>query len=130
MRRLASLWGPPLLWAAVILFLGTRPADQLPSGGLWALPGLDKALHACVYGVLGFLVVRATRPGRAGSALLLGAAIGLAWGGLDEWVQQSVPGRAAEPADWLADLLGAAAGAWIAFRTGRSRKRSEGGPRV
>lgn len=113
MRR----WLPPAAWAGFLLFLGTRPGDDLPASGLWALPGADKAAHALAYGVLGFLLERAlaARPGRR--ALLIGAAAGLAWGLLDEWLQGFVAGRSRDPADLAADTAGAAAGAWIAFRT-------------
>lgn len=122
LRSSARRWAPALAWAALILFLGTRPGAALR---LPALPGLDKAAHAVVYAVLGFLAVRALRVTGARRSLLLGAAIGLAWGILDEWAQAATPGRTAELGDLLADVAGAAAGGWIAFRTGAARSRSQ-----
>lgn len=122
LRSTARRWGPALAWAALILFLGTRPGDGLP---LPAIPGLDKAVHAVVYGLLGFLVVRALDIAGARQSLLWGAAIGLVWGILDEAAQTATPGRAAEVGDLLADVAGAAAGGWTAFRTGAARSRSQ-----
>jgi VanZ family protein len=122
LRAAVSRWGPALLWAALILFLGTRPGAALP---LPAIPGLDKVLHAVVYGVLGFLAVRALGAKGAWQALAWGAAIGLLWGFLDEWAQIATPGRTAELGDLLADVAGAAAGGWIAFRTLLARSRSQ-----
>lgn len=122
LRSAAWRWGPALAWAALILFLGTRPVADLR---LPAIPGLDKVAHAGAYGVLGFLVVRALGAAGARRSLLWGAAIGLVWGILDEWTQAAIPGRTAEIGDLLADVAGAAAGGWIAFRTGAARSRSQ-----
>jgi len=122
LRGAAWRWGPAVAWAALILFLGSRPAADLP---LPAIPGLDKALHAAVYGVLGFLAVRGIGPPGPWRALLLGVAIGLSWGFLDEWAQSANPHRTAELGDLLADVVGAAAGGWLAFRTSRVRARSQ-----
>jgi len=108
------------LWAALLLFVGSRPGASLPGGPLLGLPGADKLLHAVGYGVLGALAARASSPRAAGRALLLGALIGLAWGMLDEWVQGRVPGRTRSWADLLADTAGAACGGLL----GRSRPRA------
>ncbi|MHC4971071.1 MAG: VanZ family protein [Planctomycetota bacterium] len=122
LRGAARRWGPALFWAALILFLGSRPVADLP---LPRIPGFDKVAHAAVYGVLGFLAVRALGTTAAWRALLWGAAIGLCWGFLDEWAQAATPGRTAEVGDLLADVAGAAAGGWISFRTRVARSRSQ-----
>jgi len=122
LRAAAWRWGPALAWAALILFLGTRPAADLP---LPAIPGFDKLAHAAVYGVLGFLVVRAVEAASPWRALAWGAAIGLSWGFMDEWAQTATPSRTAELGDLLADVAGAAAGGWVAFRTSVAGSRSQ-----
>jgi uncharacterized protein YfiM (DUF2279 family) len=121
-RERALLWAPALLWAALLIFLGSRPLSQLPAGDFWALPGVDKAAHATIYGILGFLVARAVRPRGASRSLLLGLLTGCLWGMLDEWVQSHVPGRTPAWTDLAADALGAAAGAWACWRFQRSRR--------
>ncbi len=107
-------------WAALLLFLGSRPGASLPDSRLLDMPGADKLLHALAYGVLGALVARASSPRPATRTLLLGALAGLAWGMLDEWVQGRVPGRTRSWADLLADTAGAACGSLL----GRSRPRT------
>ncbi|MHC4133769.1 MAG: VanZ family protein [Planctomycetota bacterium] len=121
LRGAARRWGPALAWAALILLLGSRPVADLP---LPAIPGLDKALHAVFYGVLGFLAVRALETSGPWRGLAWGAVIGLSWGFVDEWAQSATPTRTAELGDLLADVAGAAAGGWIAFRTSVARSRS------
>ncbi len=67
-------WGPVVAWGALLIFLGSRPGDGLPSPP----EGFDKLAHLGFYGVLGLLVARAT--GRWLPASLAG----LLLGGLDE----------------------------------------------
>jgi len=104
MRSLSRLV-PAFLWAALLLWLGRRPPDQIPGGP----PGFDKLLHAGAYGVLGFLAAFGARRGPAVgglSALLVGA--------LDEWGQASVAGRYPDALDLLADLVGGTIGGFAA----------------
>jgi VanZ family protein len=107
-------WIPALGWAALLLWLGTRTSDALPSGP----PGLDKLAHAAFYGVLGLLVARASGSvaAAAGAALLVGL--------LDEWLQSSTAGRTADWLDLAADVAGAWLGGWVLIRTRRWRGRS------
>ena len=69
----------------------------------------DKALHAAAWAVFALCCLRATHGGvgplRAGPAWLA-AALALAYGGLDEWHQLSIPGREASVGDLLADAVG------------------------
>jgi len=111
-------------WAALLLFLGTRPGDALPAKDLLELPGADKLAHALAYGVLGALLAGAAGPRTALAAVILGALAGLCWGMLDEWVQGHVPGRTRAMADLLADTAGAAGGAWLGWRLHRSLARA------
>jgi VanZ family protein len=112
--------GPALAalgWAGLLLFVGSRPGEDLPAPLLF--PGADKGAHALAYGVLGALVARAAAPRGGARSLVLGALAGLFWGMLDEWVQGHVPGRTRSWADLLADVAGAACGGFL----GRSRPR-------
>jgi VanZ family protein len=78
-----------------------------------------------LYGVLGFLLHRATRwPGRPGFAIgrVLTIAGALAvFGTLDEVHQLWIPGRGMEGADLMADLAGGALGAFLASIAGVRR---------
>ena len=80
----------------------------------------DKGLHLAAYGLMAFLAARALdreRPGLRRSTLwLLASAFAVLFGLSDEIHQSFVPGRTASIADWIADILGSAAGAWIFIR--------------
>jgi VanZ family protein len=105
MKRL-FLWGPVLAHMAFIFFLSsiTKVGD---------LPGRmsDKAAHFLVYGLLGFLIVRALSGGsltgmtamRAITAVVLAGLYGVT----DEIHQSFVPGRNPDVLDVVADTLGA-----------------------
>jgi VanZ family protein len=72
---------------------------------------LDKLVHFSLYSVLGFLAARAVLdfPSGVRSIVLLVAAIAL-FAAADEAHQHWIPGRSADPADWVADVLGAGTG--------------------
>lgn len=74
---------------------------------VFSIPYADKVVHFVEYAILGLLWGRAT-----GSALLA-TVIASGYGLVDELHQRYVPGREAGAADWIADLLGGAAGAWL-----------------
>jgi VanZ family protein len=121
LRRAILPFLPALAYAGLIFWLSSRP-DPLP---FVPRPWLsqDKVLHAVEYAVLGGLVVVAlwllrVRPGMA---LLLGVVLASAYGASDEIHQSFVPGRDADVLDWVADTLGAAAGAGLAFAVLRRR---------
>ena len=89
---------PALCWAAAIVVASSMP--QVPTPDMGPLTW-DKTLHFGVFGILGFLALRA-KPRPRGWATL--ASIG--WAGLDEIHQAFVPGRDASPYDFLADVMG------------------------
>jgi VanZ family protein len=96
----------------------------MPLGGAsldfwWRFEHDDKVVHAALYAVLGALVRVAS--GRGSVAVAAGGLTGI----VDEWVVQArVPGRQPDPFDLLADVVGAALGAWavgaFARRLGRT----------
>ncbi len=112
--QLLLRWAPLVVWAGVLLFLGTRAPGDLPS----APAGFDKLAHLAFYAVLGVFVAR------AGGRWTLCMLVGLVVGATDEWLQSGVVGRAAEWLDLVADVVGAGLGGWIYLRTTRAPKRS------
>ncbi len=118
MRRLLRDWGPALLWTATLFALSSRPTLPVGLGS-----GLDKVAHFGAYTLLGLLLARGQA--RSGIAVLWAVAAGLLIGGLDEFYQGFVPGRATELADWIADALGVLTGIslyhlWRAHWTNRA----------
>ena len=104
-------WLPPLLWAGVILLGTSLPQDAVPV----QTSGIDKILHFTIYTVFAFLLTLAITEGfRLWQAVVLAIAFTMAFGAVDEWHQQLIPGRFPEFNDWVADSLGAVAGALIA----------------
>ena len=111
-------WAPAVLWAAVLLAATSIPNPHVPR----ELRDTDKLVHALLYGVLGWLTVRALRPAHRGAWRLVVVLAGIvAFGWLDEWHQQFIPGRAQSDADWLADSVGSA----LAIITASARSRRE-----
>ena len=115
----------PLIAYCLILFLQSSsesPAD-LP-----AIEHVDKVLHAGAYGLLGILFYRAYRsrwPNASGWTMANASLLSAAFYGLtDEIHQYFVPGRSADPWDWLADTIGAMLGvvAYHAVMHYQSRK--------
>jgi VanZ family protein len=114
LKRFLIYWLPVVALCAFIFVQSAFPSpDVLPS---W--PFSDKFAHAGVYGLLAFLLGRALstvdRVQRNpvwlwAFAVVLSTLYGLS----DEWHQSFVAARTADPADLLADAVGAAAGAWI-----------------
>lgn len=107
-------WLPPFIWAAIILIVTSIPSPELTVVEPYAFAGADKIVHAALYGVLGWLAARASlRFGfNFGAAALTFASVAV-FGAADEWHQQFVIGRLADPVDWIADVLGAAFGMLI-----------------
>jgi VanZ family protein len=117
--RTIARWIPAVAWMAVIFAASSVPGSDVPGRfGYWA--------HFLEYAVLGAALsfaLRATTP------LYLAMAVGMAavYGVTDELHQLLVPGREADPLDWLVDVAGAATGAAIVFmamRRAASRRPS------
>jgi VanZ family protein len=111
-------WLPLIVYCLVIFFQSSFKSPlTLPS-----FDYIDKVLHMGGYGLLGFLFYRAYRSSwpsasgwRTANASLLSAGF---YGMTDEIHQYFVPGRSADPWDWLADMVGALLGvmayhAWL-----------------
>lgn len=102
MRRAWTAYGPAVLWAGVVAFVGGRSDLHGPTLDL----PIDKLAHFFLYGVLGALAARGWQRsgGRPGKWWLILAVWLL--GAWDEWRQREVAGRSAEAADWVADAAG------------------------
>jgi VanZ family protein len=102
LRRRFALWGPVVLWAAVIFGLSSVPS--LSSGfGVWD-EVLRKGAHLAEYAVLGLLLMRAW--GRELPALTTA----VAYAATDEIHQRFVQGRHSSPFDVAFDACGAVIG--------------------
>jgi len=100
---------------AVVLVMTTHiPRLHVPFGIATPLPA-DKLLHFAAYGVLGFLVGLISAEARLNPRRIFPRALAViaAFALLDE-TTQPIFGRATEPFDWVADLMGACAGFWTA----------------
>lgn len=72
--------------------------------------GLDKLVHATVYGVLAALLLRSLRPGEQGYSkqqMVWAVVLASLYGITDEVHQYFVPGRSSDVLDWCADTVGA-----------------------
>lgn len=105
MRR--RRWAEVAAWAVLIesLILWPSPPDvRSPFGSV----GLDKILHATMFGVLAVLAARALRDdGQPWWLALVGTS---AFGAFTELQQYFIPTRSTEVGDFLADTAGAAIG--------------------
>lgn len=97
------------------------PNPPVPAG----VAGLDKVVHFGMYGVLAALLVWVWSGRRPTATVVLGTLLAVsAYGALDEWHQQFIPGRSMELGDWLADSVGALVGATAAAVMLRARTPS------
>jgi VanZ family protein len=98
---------PPVLFAALIIFVSTTSSVSPPSLGVtWT----DKIYHFGEYFVYGLLIFRAfptvhqsPKCVRYYTMLFL---FGLIYAALDERVQYYIPNRDSSPYDWMADAVG------------------------
>ncbi|MEX0818140.1 MAG: VanZ family protein [Pirellulaceae bacterium] len=105
MLRMISLGTLGVYWIAI--FVGTH----MPHGVRGPVKVHDKVLHFGAYAGLAFLLAAALTTMRMRyAALLLPLIVAAIYGCIDELSQNAVPGRQADFADWVADVLGAGVG--------------------
>ena len=125
-RRLAGiLWLALLCWACGMLWLSSLTPQELPD---MAFVVSDKIEHAAAFTLGGWLAASALHVSRPRAAiagrLVLAVVIIAAFGALDEYLQTFTPGRTgADPHDWIADVIGAAAGALLSLLSRRDSAR-------
>ena len=98
-------WFGPAVWALFIFILSSQPDVPGAKLFLWS----DKIGHVLLYMPLGFLLVRAMilKPGPFRKSVVLWAVVlGSLYAVTDEVHQMFVPGRTAELADLMADMIG------------------------
>ena len=130
MKRSIVLWGPVVVYMAILFGLSSQSSLPQPPGTL-----SDKHLHAIAYGGLSALACRALAAGALDAVTPARAvgAVGVAvlYGATDEFHQAFVPGRSSDVLDLVADGVGAAlaaGGLWawgIIARSMRERRRVE-----
>ncbi len=109
----AFLWTALVVWAGGIVWLSSLTPDELPSAAFLVS---DKINHFVAFAVGGWLAASALRTSRAGAPvgrqILLAVVLVVAFGAFDEMRQLLTPGRTGgDFYDWIADFLGAVAGA-------------------
>lgn len=113
-RRRLWLWGPPILYMALIFTLSSFRVIRAPL--LRRMAHGDKVVHALEYALLCVLLFRALRMTHRAWLCRLAApvacAVSVLYGALDE-VHQHFVGRNMDFYDWLADAGGALAVALI-----------------
>jgi VanZ family protein len=100
---------PAPVIAALIWILSSQSVLPRPPG----IPAFDKAVHLVAYAVLAVALSLWFPRGKRGrlGAFILTACIAAVYGIVDEIHQYFVPGRDCSLWDWIADALGAVAGA-------------------
>lgn len=120
MTGAARRWWAVAVYAGGIFVASSIPSSALPSGSIW---DYDKLIHLVVFLGLGFFLRRAAR--RTGRSIFIGGAYGI----FDEVHQSMTPGRAADPFDAAADLVGVIVGVGLALWAERAaRSREDGNP--
>ena len=121
-RLLAGLlWSVLLGWGAGILSVSSVNGEFLPSA-LFSITFADKFIHFIAFALGGWVAAAALRfsfPSLpVARAILTAIVLVAAFGVIDETWQTSTPGRmGGDQYDWIADFLGAIAGALLTLRT-------------
>lgn len=116
MKKFMRFQGPAWLWAFLIFVGSSVPGLSAPDIGFhWE----DKLAHIIEFAVFGFVLMRAFSNSRhkwlRRQSWLITLLVGTIYAALDELHQRLVPGRSAELADWIADVLGVLIGQCLYF---------------
>jgi VanZ family protein len=116
---LGAAW---FLWTTLVLTVNAIPGNSLPKTKFWFLdfPHSDKLIHFIMYFGVGGLFCAALLVSTLGNLRLrtkkiLFLMVPLFIAAVDELNQLNVPGRSADPLDYLADAVGVAAGVGLAL---------------
>jgi VanZ family protein len=120
--------GPALAYTVFIFYAGSVDVPPPPFQPPLLEP--DKILHALAFGLLAWLSYRALRFELPSLGVrkqaLYGALISCLVGGVLELYQSALPNRSADLIDFVADAVGAFAGAWLVVRVDRMRNVQDG----
>ncbi len=111
--RFVRWYLPPVVWGSLLLILTSLPKLTPPSLGVQLQ---DKIYHFAFYAVLGFLWVRAATEGKKARfcfALRSSLLFASLFAALDELHQLLIPGRFADFADFIANVVGLIAGVFV-----------------
>ena len=111
--RFVRWYLPPVVWGSLLLILTSLPKLTPPSLGVQLQ---DKIYHFAFYAVLGFLWVRAATEGKKARfcfALWSSLLFASLFAALDELHQLLIPGRFADFADFIANVVGLIAGVFV-----------------
>ncbi|KIE59444.1 teicoplanin resistance protein VanZ [Methylacidiphilum kamchatkense Kam1] len=117
MHRKIGKWVLAFLYCDLILAFSSLPGSTL---SVITKNVSDKILHFFAYSILGWLFCQASMK------LLYGIALAALFGMIDENYQRLIPGRQCDFYDWLADCLGATAGAILSvgmLRLSQAKKK-------
>ncbi|MHC5038830.1 MAG: VanZ family protein [Planctomycetota bacterium] len=110
MGKFLRLWGPPLLYTALIFGISAIPFGKPPLVWRWQ----DKGIHFVEYGILAALLFRAFRARYGlGVTFFLSLLTTSMLGAADECLQSFIPTRTGDWIDGLADFTGALAGSTV-----------------
>jgi VanZ family protein len=114
-----TFWLAVLGWAGGVLWLSSLSPNELPRA---AFLTWDKFNHFLAFAVGGWLTASALRLSRPAAPvagrIVLAVILVAAFGAFDEGRQTLTPGRTgADLYDWIADFLGAIAGALLTLTT-------------
>jgi VanZ family protein len=109
-NKILLIYIPLCLYWILIFILTTLPAESLPGIGI-----SDKINHLLAYFGLGVLLklaidFQSKYPVLKKKSSVYTLGIGALYGALDEIHQIFIPGRSCEFMDWVADVVGVAAG--------------------
>jgi VanZ family protein len=119
---------PAFLWAALILVLTLSPVPDIPKVTWINIYHVDKFIHAVLFAVLYFLLMRGltkqqVSPGFYNRAVAWSIICVILYGAATEILQSLIPtGRSGDILDWLADCAGTGI-AYIIYGR-RSRQKS------
>ena len=123
------LWLLFVCWIATIYKLSSTPGNEI-NPWMFGIPFGDKLAHFAAFSagaVLFFGALRLSSRLSPRTVIALTIAVVALYGALDEWHQLYTPNRSgADVWDWLADAIGAIAGAFMADAVFRSRRLADG----
>ncbi|MBP6313287.1 MAG: VanZ family protein [Flavobacteriales bacterium] len=116
---------PPLLWAALILFLCLLPGSKLPKWDWFALFDMDKLVHAGMFFIQALLLARVFFARQTPERWVLWSVLlSVTFGVATELLQgMEALGRRTDLNDMIANTIGALVAGWYATRrvkTGKS----------
>jgi len=100
-----------LFWAMAIFWSASQPGSGQPQ----VFAGLDKIQHFVAYGVLAFLLAKASYHRFGCNSMVVIVVVVILFGVWDELYQATIPNRDSSIGDVIADGIGAVAGFLVAW---------------